>query len=393
MIRSSSNLNRLGLRRLYSTESLLRTPLYDFHIRHEAKMVPYAGFEMPVLYKTQTHIESHNWVRQEAGMFDVSHMLQHRVSGPGSTELLEKITPADLKGLMPFSSTLSVLLNSNGGIVDDTIITKHAEDEYYIVTNAGCRDKDLKFINDAIDQFGAGNVKRETINGGLIALQGPNAAQVLQKMTTFDLSTIKFGQSAFVDLVDGHYHVARGGYTGEDGFEISIPDDSVSMRFADQLIDAGKGLVKPIGLAARDSLRLEAGMCLYGHELSEDITPVEAGLTWVIGKRRRAEGGGFNGSEAILKQIAQKSGLRRIGMMSQGPAARDGTKILDNADGKLIGHITSGSLSPTLKKNISMGYVPKQFAKAGTKLSLNIRGKFRDAEVVKLPFVQPKYFN
>ncbi|CAN6674414.1 aminomethyltransferase, mitochondrial [Trichomonascus vanleenenianus] len=382
-----------ALRRLYSTESepLAKTVYHDFHIAHGGKMVPYAGFDMPVLYKGQTHIESHNWVRNKAGMFDVSHMFQHRFSGPGATKLLEKLTPGDLQGLQPFTSTLSVLLNEKGGIIDDTIVTKHGEDDFYVVTNAGCREKDLKFFEDAIANFGQGNVKRETINGGLVALQGPQAAEVLQKLTNYDLSTIKFGQSAFVDIVGGKYHVARGGYTGEDGFEVSITDDKAAIDFANKLMDFD-GIVKPIGLAARDSLRLEAGMCLYGYELNEDISPVEAALTWVIGKRRRAEGD-FNGADNILKQIAEKKGNLRCGIISEGPAARDGTEVYaPNDQSKPIGVITSGSLSPTLKKNISMAYLPRSFAKKDTDVQVKVRGKFRNAKVVKMPFVAPNYY-
>lgn len=355
-------------------------------------MVPYAGFDMPVLYKAQSHIESHNWVREKAGMFDVSHMFQHRFSGPGTTDMLQQITPSDLHALKPFTSTLSVLLTENGGIVDDTIITKHGEDDFYIVTNAGCRDKDLKFFENAIEQHGKGNVKRETIDGGLLAFQGPESYSILQKLTDYNLKDLKFGQSAFIDLLGAKTHIARAGYTGEDGFEISIPDESAAKQLPYALMDAGQGLVQPIGLAARDSLRLEAGMCLYGHELSEDVTPVEAALTWVVAKSRRTPGS-FNGSDIILNQIAEKKGVLRVGLITEGPAARDGTQIFhpDNQS-KSIGKITSGSMSPTLKKNISMAYVPREFAKKDTELLVNVRGKFRNAKVVKMPFVPSKFY-
>ncbi|KAA8901401.1 hypothetical protein TRICI_006077 [Trichomonascus ciferrii] len=385
-----------AFRRLYSSnassEALKKTVYHDFHLEHGGKMVPYAGFDMPVLYKGQSHIESHNWVREKAGMFDVSHMFQHRFSGPGTTDMLQQITPSDLHALKPFTSTLSALLTENGGIVDDTVITKHGEDDFYIVTNAGCREKDLKFFENAIEQHGKGNIKRETIDGGLLAFQGPETPAILQKLTTYNLADIKFGQSAYVDLLGGKYHVARGGYTGENGFEISIPDESVAKQLPYALMDAGQGLVQPIGLAARDSLRLEAGMCLYGHDLSEDVTPVEAGLTWIVSKSRRTPGS-FNGSDIILKQIAEKKGVLRVGMITEGPAAREGTQIFhpDNQS-KSIGKITSGSLSPTLKKNIAMAYVPREFAKKDTDLLVNVRGKFRNAKVVKLPFVPTKFY-
>jgi aminomethyltransferase len=353
-------------------------------------MVDFAGFDMPVLYAGQSHIESHNWVRSNAGLFDVSHMLQHRFSGPGAVEMLEKVTPSDLKGLQPFTSTLSVLLNEEGGIVDDTIISKHGENDFYVVTNAGCREKDLEFFSKAIEAHGKGDIHHNTIGGGLLALQGPKAAEILQTFTDYNLADIKFGASAFVPLLGGDYHVARGGYTGEDGFEISIPDDTVAVEFAEKLLDTE--VVKPIGLAARDSLRLEAGMCLYGHELSEKINPVEAALAWVIGKRRRTEKG-FNGADKILDILANKKGDLRVGLITQGPAAREGVEIYAKDDGdEPIGVITSGSMSPTLGKNIAMGYVPRAYAKSGTELQVKVRGKLRPAQVAKLPFVTPKYY-
>lgn len=355
-------------------------------------MVDFANYSMPVLYKGQTHIESHNWTREKAGLFDVSHMLQHRFSGPGTTEFLEHITPSDLKSLKPFSSTLSVLLNSTGGIIDDTMICKHGEDDFYVVTNAGCRARDLEFINEELEKFGKGNVSHTTIPGGLLALQGPEASATLQKLTTDDLSKIKFGESAYISLLGGKYHAGRGGYTGEDGFELSIPDETVALDFFKTLLDIET--VKPIGLAARDSLRLEAGLCLYGHELNESITPVEAGLTWVIGKSRRTpETATFNGADAILAQIADKSLVKRTrkGITVKGPAARENMKIY-SADGKeLIGEVTSGSFSPSTKKNIGMAYVPRDL-KIGSDIKIDVRGKLRDAKIAKMPFVTPNYF-
>ncbi|PRT54535.1 putative aminomethyltransferase, mitochondrial [Wickerhamiella sorbophila] len=375
-------------KRFYSDIAALRkTPLFDFHLAHEGKMVDYAGFAMPVLYKAQSHIASHNWVREKAGLFDVSHMVQHKFLGPDATKFLETITPSDLKGLKPFTSTLSVLLNSNGGIVDDTIICKHAENEYYVVTNAGCRDKDLAFFREQASRLGV-NVRHDLIGGGLLALQGPEAANVLQKLTNFDLKEIGFGESAFVDLLGGKYHVARGGYTGEDGFEVSVTDDAKSLEFANALVE--NEAVQPIGLAARDSLRLEAGMCLYGNELTEEITPIAARLAWVIGKPRRADKE-FNGAEEILKQLAEKSTPLRTGLVSTGPAPRTGAKILDK-DGSQVGTVTSGSLSPTLGKNVAMGYLPRKLAKNGTELSIEIRGKPRPAVVSAMPFVTPNYY-
>lgn len=393
-----------SLKRFNSTaataDGLSKTPFYDLHVELGGTMVPYAGYSMPVLYKAQTHIESHNWVRENAGLFDVSHMLQHKISGAGATEFLEKITPADLKSLAPFTSTLSVILNKNGGVVDDTIITKHGEDDFYVVTNAGCRDKDLKFIADELAQFGKGNVTRTSIDGGLLAFQGPKSAEVLQKLTNYDLKKLKFGSSGFVPFLgQGEYHVARGGYTGEDGFEVSIPDVAFANEFARALLDV-QDFVRPIGLAARDSLRLEAGMCLYGHELTEEITPVEAGLTWVIGKNRRDPAtAGFNGAEKILAQIADKKLVKQLrrGLTVKGPAARENMDVYtadskDTQTGTKIGIVTSGSFSPTTKQNVGMVYVPRSHMKAGTDVKVNVRGKLRDGKIAKMPFVEPNYY-
>lgn len=386
-------MNSKVARRAYSDlASLKKTPLYNIHLKHNGKMVDYAGFAMPVLYNGQTHVESHNWVRKMAGLFDVSHMVQHRFSGPDATKFLEQITPTDLAELKPYSSSLSVLLNDNGGIVDDTIITRQDNDTFYVVTNAGCRDKDLKFMESEAVKHGF-NIKHELIGGGLIALQGPEASAALQKLTTENLKDLHFGHSKFISMGglianNDKVHVSRGGYTGEDGFEISIPDSASAVVFAETLLDMES--VKPIGLAARDSLRLEAGMCLYGHELTEEIDPVAARLSWTIGKRHKAEGT-FNGAKHVLHELNAKTSLLRSGLVSSGPAPRHGNKVYD-AEGKEIGEITSGSMSPTLKQNVSMTYLPRNLAKTGTEVFIDIRGKKRPAKVVKLPFVPTNYY-
>lgn len=366
---------------------MLKTCLYDFHVANGAKMVDFAGWLMPVLYNGQSHIQSHNWVRQNAGLFDVSHMVQHKFTGPDSTKLLERITPSDLKALKPFHSTLSVLLNENGGIVDDTVISKHGEDDFYVVTNAGTRDKDLSFFKDQASKHGFSDFQHDLIGGGLLALQGPKAAEILQSLTAFNLKDIAFGQSAFVDLLGAKLHVARGGYTGEDGFEISIPEDSLAVELAETLL--GEDAVKPIGLAARDSLRLEAGMCLYGHDLNDNITPVEGRLAWTVAKSRRS--GEFNGVGRILDQLKEKNTPIRTGLVSTGPAPREGCEVVD-ADGNQVGTITSGSLSPTLGKNVAMAYLPRNLAKKGTELAVVIRGKARPAVVESMPFIKTNYY-
>jgi len=360
--------------------------------------VPYAGFEMPIMYKDQTHIESHNWVRSKVGLFDVSHMLQHRFEGPDAVAFLQKITPIDLSQLDPFTSSLSVLLNNDGGIIDDTIITKHGEDKFYMVTNAGCRDKDLAFIAEELKAFPGAN--HTTFEGTLLAVQGPQAANLMQKFTNEKLLDVTFGHTQFLKLntgIESDIHLSRTGYTGEDGFELSIPstndaESKQAREFFEMLIDEYPELVKPIGLAARDSLRLEAGMCLYGNELNENITPVEASLAWLIPKTRRSEEAGFNGSSKILEQLTNKGLVksRRIGVVSKGPAPRTGAKILDS-DGNEVGHITSGSLSPTLGLNVAQSYIDKK-VKIGSDVQIDIRGKLRPGKVTKLPFVENNFY-
>ncbi|KAF5210537.1 putative aminomethyltransferase [Clavispora lusitaniae] len=386
------------LRRFYSSGTLTRTPLYESHVKYGAKFVPYAGFEMPIMYKDQSHIESHNWVRSKVGLFDVSHMLQHRFHGADAVKFLQKITPIDLSQLQPFTSSLSVLLNNEGGIIDDTIITKHGEDKFYMVTNAGCREKDLAFIRDELKNFD--QVHHQTFEGTLLAVQGPAAGSLMQKLTNEDLSKITFGQTQFLklnSLIDSDIHLSRTGYTGEDGFELSIPSNNdkeakQARQFFEALIDENPELVRPIGLAARDSLRLEAGMCLYGNELSEEITPVEASLSWLIPKTRRTADAGFNGSSKILKQLTEKGLVtrRRIGVISKGPAPRTGAKIVDN-EGKQVGYITSGSLSPTLGSNVAQSYIDKS-VKIGSEVQIDIRGKLRPGKVTKLPFVPNNFY-
>lgn len=381
-----------------AVKALKKTPLFESHVKYGAKFGPYAGFEMPLIYKGQTHIESHHWVRNKVGLFDVSHMLQHKVKGPQARDYLQKITPIDLGTLPVNSSSLSVLLNANGGIIDDTIITKHGDLDFYMVTNAGCRDKDLEFMKSEIAPF---DVQHETFESTLLAVQGPGAGALMQKFTKDDLSKILFGQTKFLSLsslVDSEIHLSRTGYTGEDGFELSIPSSTEAeakqaRNFFEALIDEYPDLVKPIGLAARDSLRLEAGMCLYGNELSEEITPVEATLAWLIPKTRRAPGATFNGSSRILKQLEDKTLVprRRIGVVSKGPAPRHGAKIFDASGSLAVGEVTSGSLSPTLGVNVSQCYIDKK-VKIGEEIQLEIRGKKRPGTVAKLPFVANNFY-
>jgi aminomethyltransferase len=338
-------------------------------------------------------------------------MVQHHFSGPGVNAFLERITPADIAGLEVHKSGLSTLLwPQTGGIVDDTILTRLGPELFYVVTNAGCREKDLKYFTEQLEAFkkeGGEKVEWDVLEGaGLIALQGPLSEDILSAVLVepekANLRELYFGQSKFLKInlfggeVSSSLLVSRGGYTGEDGFEISIPEAETVAVTETLLKSAGSERLQLAGLGARDSLRLEAGMCLYGHDLDDTTTPVEAALSWVIGKDRRT-GGGFHGAEVILSQLTPKSkggsGVerRRVGLIVEGAPAREGAEIF-NDEGDKIGNVTSGCPSPTLGKNITMGYIKDGFHKAGTDVEVVVRGKKRKAKVTKMPFVPSKYW-
>ena len=337
--------------------------------------------------------------------------VQHYLKGPGAEGLLSRLTPANLQAMANHQSSLSCFLHpKTGGIVDDSIITRIGPQSFYFVTNAACRDKDTAFLSRSIDYWhetGRENVEWEMLDGhGLIALQGPFAASLLEALLIDlkedRLEDILFGQSKLIKmrLQSGHETspllVSRGGYTGEDGFEISVPPAEVEPLVEFLLTISGPEKLRLAGLGARDSLRLEAGMCLYGHDLNDDTTPVEAALSWIIPKDRRA-GGGFNGDALILQQLKPKkdggSGVeqRRVGLVIDGAPAREGAQIID-AEGSDIGRITSGCPSPTLKTNIAMGYIKSGHHKSGTEAWVLVRGKKRKATVTKMPFVPSKYW-
>ncbi|KAF4636958.1 hypothetical protein G7Y89_g1134 [Cudoniella acicularis] len=407
---TTSNTARHASSSAASTD-LQKTPLYDLHLAHGAKMVPFGGFHMPVQYSSLSVSASHHFTRSHASLFDVSHMVQHRFFGPGATAFLERVTPASITELETHKNGLSTLLwPVTGGIVDDTIITRLGPEMFYVVTNAGCREKDLKYFEEQLAVFkkqGGEEVQWKVDNGaGLIALQGPLSEEILAGILAepeeAKLREIYFGQSKFVKVkllsmeISSPLLVSRGGYTGEDGFEISIPDEETVAVTEALLESATPEKLQLAGLGARDSLRLEAGMCLYGHDLDDSTTPVEAALSWVIGKNRRT-GGGFHGDKVVLSQLKPKSkggeGVerRRVGLIVQGAPAREGAEIV-NEKGETIGNITSGCPSPTLGKNIAMGYIQDGFHKSGTEVDVVVRGKKRKAQVIKMPFVPSKYW-
>ena len=385
-----------------------KTGLYDFHVRHGAKMVPFGGYSMPLTYEGVGQVASHKHVREHAGLFDVGHMVQHMFEGPTALAFLQHITPASLSNtaLESFSSTLSVLLSKEGGILDDLIITKHSDTSFYVVTNAGRRTEDLAWIEEQLRAWNdahksEGETTHRVMEGqGLVALQGPSSAAVLAKLvpSDFDLATLTFGRSAMIALStkgDGSgnervlCHVSRGGYTGEDGFEISIPAEATE-TVTQAILDNPE--VQLAGLAARDSLRLEAGMCLYGHDLDESVSPVEGALAWTVGKDRRVTGD-FLGAERVLRELKEGPPRRRVGLLvSPGSPAREGTKVFTQ-DGKThIGRITSGIPSPTLGQNIAMALVQNGHHKKDTPLLVEVRNKMREATVTRLPFVPNKFY-
>jgi aminomethyltransferase len=428
-----------------SSSELKKTPLYDLHASNNAKFGPFAGYTMPLTYPPESHVDSHLWTRSKASLFDVSHMVQHKLSGPLAEEFLMTITPSALDSLPKHTSTLSCLLQSEGGIVDDTVITRLGRDSFYFVTNAGRRQEDLTFIQDQMDAFLASKSKPSKADDekpivwhilnlhSLLALQGPLAAEILQPMVhsdpddstvDTDLSTMYFGHSRWFQLdlpatcTKEHTSlstpsllVSRTGYTGEDGFEISIPPEngssvelaiSIAKAFLSATLDKGEPVCKLAGLAARDSLRLEAGMCLYGHDIDESTTPPMAGLGWTVAKSRRggSSSPAFNGKETIAEQLSSPKTMprRRVGLTIQsGPAAREGATIVslteDGKEAEKIGEVTSGCPSPSMGgKNIGMGYVKSGFHKSGTKVGVLVRGKLRTGEVVKMPFVESRFY-
>jgi aminomethyltransferase len=331
--------------------------------------------------------------------------VQHHFSGPGAEAFLERITPSSLSTLQEGHSTLSTLLHPNsGGIVDDTVIARLA-DRFYVVTNAGCREKDTAYFKQQLETWKSEHsdlpVEWKILDGqGLVALQGPLSADILARVledkSVGGLKSLYFGQCISVTIkgTDAEVLVSRGGYTGEDGFEISIPAYATE-AITQFMLDSAKDELRFAGLGARDTLRLEAGMCLYGHDLDDTTTPVEAALSWIIGKDRRAKGG-FHGDSVILQQLKKKSegggvSRRRIGLVVEGSPAREGAQIVDEA-GEKIGNVTSGCPSPTLKKNIAMGYIKDGMHKAGTEVAVVVRGKQRKAVVTKMPFIASKYF-
>jgi len=362
------------------TQPLGKLPLDAWHRAQGGRMVPFAGYEMPVQY--EGIMAEHLWTRENAGLFDVSHMGQLLVHGRDAAAALEKIMPGDFQSAVDMKPKYSLLLDEDGGIIDDLMATRRGED-FYVVVNGATKHGDIAFMERRLP----GNIVLDHMTSqALLALQGPRAAEVLETIVP-GVSDLSFMQGGPFNWQGNRLWISRSGYTGEDGFEISVPA-SAAAALADAI--TVHELAKPIGLGARDSLRLEAGLPLYGHDLDTGTTPVMAGLTFAINKRRRAEGG-FPGAIRILAELDGGPPQKRVGLEIEGrQPVREGALILD-AEGNEVGKITSGGFSPSLQRPIAMGYVASHLAENGTAVKLEQRGKLFDARVTAMPFVPHRY--
>ncbi len=355
-------------------------PLHQLHIRLGAKMVPFAGFEMPVRYSSD--LDEHHTVRNAVGVFDVSHMGEFSVKGPGALALIQKVSANDATALYDGKVQYSYLPNATGGVVDDLLVYRIAEDDYFLVVNASNIEKDWNWIQSQNTE----NVAMENLSDSLclLAVQGPKATAALQKLTDVDLAsmeyyTFKIGEMAGIkDII-----ISATGYTGAGGFEIYVKNEDAEKMW-DAVFEAGAEFgIKPVGLGARDTLRLEKAFCLYGNDIDDETSPLEAGLGWVTKFTK-----GFINSEALKAQ--KEAGLKRklIGFEMIDRGIPRGHYELCDAEGNKVGEVTSGTQSPTLQKGIGLGYVPTEFSKAGTGIFVKVRDRLLKAQVVKTPFVK-----
>lgn len=357
-----------------------RTELHALHLELGARMVTFAGYEMPIQYPTGI-IAEHHHTRSHASLFDVSHMGQVAIRGPQPASALEALVPGDIEGLAPGRTRYSVLTNDAGGIIDDLMVT-NVGDYLFLVINASRRQIDIDHLRGGLEDH-----EIAVLDRGLLALQGPAAALVLERLAPGVIAMPFMSAAPFI--VDGcRLAVTRGGYTGEDGFEISIPAGDVE-RIARLLLDHDD--VNPAGLGARDTLRLEAGLCLYGNDIDEATTPVEAGLRWIIGRRRR-EQGGFPGEDVIRGQIRDGPPRKLVGLTVDGRSPARAHAEIRDPDGRRIGEVTSGGFGPTIGGPIALGYVEAAGSAADTAVAVMIRGQKTAARITGLPFVPHRYF-
>ncbi|NHW01903.1 glycine cleavage system aminomethyltransferase GcvT [Stutzerimonas degradans] len=368
--------------------SLEKTPLHDLHLELGAKMVPFAGYDMPVQYPLGV-LKEHLHCREQAGLFDVSHMGQILLHGPQAAAALESLVPVDIIDLPMGMQRYAMFTDENGGILDDLMVANLGNDRLFLVVNAACKEQDLAHLRKHIGD----RCEIESLfeSRALLALQGPRAVDVLARLAP-DVAKMTFMNFARVAVAGIDCYVSRSGYTGEDGFEISVPTVA-----AEQLARAllAEPEVQPIGLGARDSLRLEAGLCLYGHDMSSATTPIDASLLWAISKARRADGaraGGFPGAERIFAQQRDGVPSKRVGLLPQDRMpVREGAELVD-ADGSPIGQVTSGGFGPSLGAPLAMGYVASSHAALDSEVWAVVRGKRVPMKVSKTPFVPQRYY-
>jgi len=364
---------------------LATTPLDELHKELGAKMVPFAGYSMPLQYPMGI-LKEHQHTRNHAGLFDVSHMGQAQLTGAHAAAALETLMPVDIVNLGVNKQRYALFTNDEGGISDDLMVT-NAGDHLLVIVNAACKQQDMALLASLSDRCKVG----ELSDRALLALQGPQASAVMASLAPA-VNELVFMTGGHFQIADADCFVTRSGYTGEDGFEISVPAEQAASLARTLLAFES---VAPIGLGARDSLRLEAGLCLYGNDIDTSTTPIEASLLWAITKSRRSGGeraGGFPGDEIILQQIANGVARKRVGIAPQGKVPVRGGAEITNADGIQVGTITSGSFGPTLGAPVAMGYVETPYAKADTDLTAMVRGKPQPVKVAKTPFVPQRYY-
>lgn len=365
---------------------LLQTPLHALHVELGGRMVPFAGYQMPVQYPLGI-LKEHLHTRDQASLFDVSHMGQVRLTGDNVAAALERIVPVDILGLKKLCQRYALFTDEQGGIMDDLMVT-NLGDQLFMVVNAACKKQDIEHMQSQIGSDCDIAVMNEY---ALLALQGPAAAKVLSRFAA-EVSELVFMTGSHIELCGVECFVTRSGYTGEDGFEISVPAEHTE-QLARELLAQPE--VQPAGLGARDSLRLEAGLCLYGHDIDTTTSPVEASLVWALSKCRRADGeraGGYPGAEIILQQLSEGVSRRRVGILPVGRApVREGAELV-NGEGRKVGKVTSGGFGPSLGAPVAMGYVESRFADIGSELFALVRDKQLPVTVAKIPFVPQRYY-
>ena len=370
------------------SKQLSKLPLHELHSELMAKMVPFAGYEMPIQYRNMGVIKEHLHTREHAALFDVSHMGQVLLHGEHIAENLEHLVPADIVALPVNQSLYTVLTNDSGGMLDDLIITKWASDKLFLVLNAACKKQDIAYLRENLHS----SVSIEVLDAQiLLALQGPKAREVIAVLAP-EAAKLTFMHGCHVSIEGVDCYITCSGYTGEDGFEISTTAESAD-HIARKLLSFGT--VKAVGLGARDSLRLEAGLCLYGHDMDEQTSLVEAALFWCVSKSRRLGGakeGGFTGADTILRQSLEGVSKKRVGLIVQGPIpVREGTDLLNDKDEK-VGYVSSGGFAPTISQSIAMAYLQLPYSEIAKESIAIVRNKRIQVHVSSMPFVPHRYY-